>query len=152
MKRLAGTVCVDSNVLVYAQNADGRYFGRANEVIQAAANGEFDAVVALQNVLEFFATITDRKRVEKPLSVTAAMEEVAKIVRGSVFRVLYPNLLTVSWWEELTEVGKRAVGQRVYDRFLAATMLTNGVKIIITENKRDFAGIKGLTAVSLAEL
>ncbi len=43
----------------------------------------------------------------------------------------------------------KPVGQKVHDVFLAATLLSNGVKTLITENKEDFAGIKGLKAVDL---
>jgi predicted nucleic acid-binding protein len=39
-------------------------------------------------------------------------------------------------------------GGRIFDLFLAATMLDNGVHTIYTENVRDFKGLKGIEVIN----
>ena len=48
----------------------------------------------------------------------------------------------------LNLIGSRPVRSgRIFDVFLAATMLDNGVRRIYTENITDFEAIKGIEAV-----
>ncbi len=39
----------------------------------------------------------------------------------------------------------------MHDVFLAATFISNGVETLVTENSKDFEGIKQITAMRLAD-
>ena len=43
-------------------------------------------------------------------------------------------------------------GKRIHDANVAATLLSNGLAEILTQNPRDFEGIPGIRTVSLTEI
>lgn len=126
----------DTNVLVYAHNKKSKYFNVAYSLLKIVQEGKLKAVVAHQNLLEFYAIVTNPDRVEKPLSQTQAKREVQNYL-GSRFNIIQPNEKTLGLFIELLRA-KRVRNREVFDCYLVATMLSNGVKTIYTANEKDF--------------
>jgi predicted nucleic acid-binding protein len=123
-------ILLDTNVLVHATGARSLQHASAKELRDQAAGGQFDACIAAQILTEFYAVVTDPRRFQPALAPSQAPKET------TVTRML--NLL-----------GSRSVkAGRIFDIFLAATMLDNGVQRIYTENVSDFQGIAGIDAIN----
>ena len=148
MKKFSNTVCVDTNILVYAIDEENPFYERARGFLDKVRFGKIGAVVAVQNITEFYATVTSSRRGIKGLGTDRAWKEVEKFL--GFIDVIYPTSGVIVELKYITE-DRKILGQDVYDAFLAATILSNGVKTLITENKDDFAGIAGLKAVSLED-
>ena len=64
-----------------------------------------------------------------------AVEAILKIAESG--RIISPNFRTVLVSLEFTKKHS-LVGNRIFDAYLAATALTNGVDVIATDNVKDF--------------
>lgn len=135
--QMSEPVLFDTNVLVAAADLDSSNHKIAKELHQKVEEGEIEAVIAHQNLEEFLAITTDPKRVKTPLSPTIALKEVEKYL-FSRFRLISPKDDTIFIFVSLLRK-KPAKAQRIFDVYLAATMLSSGVGTIYTENVGDFA-------------
>jgi predicted nucleic acid-binding protein len=141
-------IALDTNIFVYALNNDEKYHELARELIKKISEGELAAVVTYQNMTELFAVITNRKVVLGVMSPVQAEVEVKNLLENGGFRLVFPNRKTGKVWLKL--INKlQPKGQRVHDYFLAATLLSNGINTLITENVDDFKGVVGLEVKSL---
>lgn len=59
---------IDSNVLISSYDETERQHERSYSLMEKVMNGEVEAALAHQNLLEYLAVVTDTKRVEHPLS------------------------------------------------------------------------------------
>lgn len=58
-------VCLlDTNVLVYAADRNSPFFESSRKLIESGFAGEIDLCISPQTISEFFAVITDSKRVQ----------------------------------------------------------------------------------------
>lgn len=60
-------ILLDTNILVHAYNSMSPHREKASEIIERAARGEIKACLAAQVLYEFFAVITNPKRIENPM-------------------------------------------------------------------------------------
>ena len=60
-------ILLDTNILVHAYNQTSPRQKVASSIIEKAMAGEIQACIAPQVLFEFFAVITNAKRVESPL-------------------------------------------------------------------------------------
>lgn len=99
---------------------------------------------------EFFATVTNPKRVSDPMTAAEALAAIDRMLTlpGLAVRP-WPTDLTARWLD-LLRAGP-ATGPRVYDYQIAAAMLAYGIGTVYTHNTRDFAPIPGITAVAPPE-
>ena len=58
---------LDTNVLVYAHDNLSPHHKSARNILKKAWKGDIRTCIGLQNIAEFFAVITDKKRSSKPL-------------------------------------------------------------------------------------
>lgn len=70
---------------------------------------------------------------------------------NSPFRIIYPNINTSSVFSELFQK-RPAKGGKIFDVFLAATMLSNNIPTIITANTKDFEGFLNIKIIDLKSL
>ncbi len=141
-------VGIDTNILVYGLNESSLYYRQARGIFGKFVEQGVQAVVTWQNMAEFYAIVTDVKRFPMALSPLRVERWIENNLDGGTFQLEFPTLSAGEVFLKLIKQIK-PVGQKVHDVFLAATLLSNGVKTLITENKEDFAGIKGLKAVDL---
>jgi predicted nucleic acid-binding protein len=107
------------------------------------------AVLVPQVLLEFFAAITNPKRVGNPLPPAVAWEQV-RALRGSM-PVLDVPAATPDILGRLA-LESSATGGRVLDFFLIAQMHEHRVSTICTYNLSDFSGIAGIEAITPEKL
>jgi predicted nucleic acid-binding protein len=133
-------ILFDTNVLLYVQNKQSRFYKSALKWHQKAIVKKIEAVLTPQNITEFLSIITNKKRIEKPLTTTKALLEVEKYQSG-IFNFIYPNEQTLVIFKKLVKKYKIRV-QNIFDTFLVATMLAYGIKNILTYNQKDFTVFK----------
>lgn len=139
-------ILLDTNILVRAAGTKSLGHAKARDLRDRAAAGEMDACVAAQVLAEFYAVVTDPRRFQPALTPAQAQRDLRSYLSSSL-RIILPKETTLS--RMLSMVGSRSVrGGRIFDLFLAATMLDNGVETIYTENVRDFEGLTGIEAVN----
>ena len=137
---------LDTNVLVYAINEDSQFYAKARKLLNRDGG-----MIAWQNLTEFYAIVTDKRRINKCLMPSRAILEIKNLLENSQARVVLPNLVTGKLWLELLSQAK-VKAQKVHDLFLAATFLSNGVKTLVTENTGDFKGVEGVRVMGLKEV
>ncbi|MEK6608364.1 MAG: TA system VapC family ribonuclease toxin [Myxococcota bacterium] len=135
---------LDANLLVYAMAPNAPQHAVALRVCNDALAGSVDACVAAQVLFEFFATVTNPKRVTTPRTPAVAWSEVEK------FRSALPVLPVPPDVVERTAALAQSLGtaaQEVFDVQLAATMLANGVERIYTFDHGVFGRVPGIRIV-----
>lgn len=75
-------------------------------------------------------------------SALAAIQAISKSCR-----IVSPSQTTYYLWLELINEHSLA-GNRIFDAYLAATALSNGIDIIATDNVPDFKKFKGLSVIN----
>ena len=137
-------ILLDTNILVHATGTQSPRHAKAKELRDHAAKGQFEACIASQILTEFYAVVTDPRRFQPALTPSQAQRELRTYL-SSPLKLIVPRETTVS--RMLNLLGSKSLrGGRIFDVFLAATMLDNGVQRIYTENVRDFKSIPGIVA------
>ena len=127
---------LDTNVLVYAADKSFPLHSAARDVRDRAVAEQRKARLCYSVLLEFFAVVTDSRRVGNPLPPAEAWREVVAYLKA--FEVLYPDEHT------LVELGKLGVQyqirrQTIFDALIVSMMIQYGVQGIYTDNRKDFA-------------
>ncbi|MBX7073757.1 MAG: PIN domain-containing protein [Pirellulales bacterium] len=138
---------VDTNVLVYAYFQDSEHFEASRTLLEAAQNENAGLCVAPQNLFEFFATVTNARRVSQAKSCEEALKAIEEILSLPGMELLVVPADVVSRWADLIRQAPVAA-KRSFDHQLAATMLANGVLRIFTFNVSDFRAISSIEAVT----
>ncbi len=144
---ISEAVLLDSNVLIYAHNKASPLHLHAQSLIKQAIKGNIEAVLAQQNLLEFFSIITDPRRIDKPIPTKEAVSLVKEYL-NSPFRIIDPLKETIEIL--LDKVANLNIKDgRIFDVYLVATMLSNKIDSIITANINDFVGFSGIKVIDL---
>lgn len=132
---------IDSNILIYAINADSPKNKKAQEFLRENLK---DLEITHQNILETIRVLTHQK-FSKPMGLKLALTAIQAISQSC--RIISPTQTTYYLWLEL--INKYALtGNRIFDAYLAATALSNGIDIIATDNVADFKKFKGLKVIN----
>ena len=138
---MTGYWLIDSNVLVSAFNEAEEQHSDSKALLELADTGDLDACIAQQNILEFIATVTSSKRVEKPISIELAQRAVNQY--ASFLKVISPKDTTI--WDFLSILNEvEVIRERIFDVYLAATALSNGITQICTWNVKHLGKISRL--------
>ena len=124
-------ILIDTNVLVHAAASDSDKHGVAIRAIEQACQ-EGRGVLSAQNMAEFIYFAVEKK---KGLTVEEAT---------TVIRELSSDAAVIAYSrEDVFRAGAILSSQRIhfFDALLAATMESNGVFSIMTENEKDFKKI-----------
>lgn len=136
---------IDSNILVYAYNRSSLQHKTAATFVEEIIE-QHQPYLTSQNVIEFYSTITNPKRVESPLSHMQATSKVAQLVNGGFYKLVNPLPTTLS---RLVELLKKITVQstEIFDLQIAATMLDHGIDTIYTADTKIFTKV-GLNAIN----
>lgn len=132
---------IDSNILIYAINADSPKNKKAQEFLRENLK---DLEVTHQNILETLRVLTHQK-FSKPMGLKMALTAIQAIVQSC--RIISPTQTTYYLWLELVNKYK-LTGNRIFDAYLAATALSNGIDAVATDNVLDFKKFKGLKIIN----
>jgi predicted nucleic acid-binding protein len=130
-------ILLDTNILVHAYNKSSPNQKQASKIIKQAIKGEIDAYLTSQVLYEFFAVVTDHRRVENPMSVDEAADLCLDLWDCREIEKVNPTQLTPSEVFKLAKNKKLAKG-RIFDCIIAVTAKENKIDVIYTENVRDF--------------
>jgi predicted nucleic acid-binding protein len=127
---------VDANILVYALDADAPQHVACRTLLEAA-QGEAPVTlyVTPQILCEFYAIVTNARRVLKPSSSADALAAISDML--GFLRVLPVPVTVID--EVMALLRRRPVtGGEIFDLQIVATMKLNGISRIYTFNAGDF--------------
>ncbi|MDT3740682.1 MAG: type II toxin-antitoxin system VapC family toxin [Candidatus Kapabacteria bacterium] len=130
---------IDTNVLIYAINNDSEFHQSSRKLFETALNNDLNFFVSINNLLEFFAIVTDNKRVQNPLTPNQA-REVINIISESKIKIIHADIVALNKTLEIA-VELQKSKQVIFDFLIAAIMISNDIKNIITYNTKDFKSI-----------
>lgn len=138
-------ILVDTNILVYAINTDARQHESSRALVEAVRAKRVDGVLVSQILLEFYAIVTDPRRIARPLAAQEARRQVE--VLRAIFPVRDAGLRALDHLRDVLEE-ETATGGDVFDAFLVAQMRACNISIICTYNTKDFVKYKGIVVHS----
>jgi len=138
---------LDTNVLVYSVFGDSEKHIPARRLLEQAGDAAGGLCVCSQVLAEFFAVVTDPRRVSAPRQPEEALAVIEAILSLPGITLLPTPAETVHGWVALVR-RQPVTGGRVFDAQLAATMLANGVIRIHTFNRADFARFSELEVIT----
>ena len=115
---------VDANILVYAVDADAPQHSASRALLDSARAGTATLYVTSQILCEFYAVVTNQRRVAKARSSADAFEAISGFV--SFLHVLPSPARAVMEWMELRR-RHPVIGAGVFDLQLVATMQANNI-------------------------
>lgn len=131
-------VLIDTNLLVYSSNTLSPKYRESIEFRNSAIKGEFKPVIAHQNILEMFRVLTHPKY-NNPFSIEEVLQQGNNFEK--LCRIIYPGSETLEIAKRLCEKYKTS-SNLVFDVYLVATMISNDIKIIATDNVKDLSTFK----------
>jgi uncharacterized protein len=139
---------LDTNILVYAADAMSEFHVRAKELRDQSVQGDIALAVSPQILFEFFAVITNPRRVTQPRSPDEAREEMEKYLHASTIRKIYPDQDITERVLALLQQHPQITRQDIFDALLVATMQTNGIRRIYTYNHQHFTPFADLEVLT----
>jgi toxin-antitoxin system PIN domain toxin len=128
---------VDTNVLVESVMASAPHHQAAAALLERAQSGDVDLCVLPQVLAEFYAVVTDSRRVSAALSVERAIDDITTFLAVPGMTELPMPADVVPTWIDLARRHNVTRGD-VFDVVLVASMLGNGVRRVYTYNRADF--------------
>lgn len=128
---------VDTNILVYALFANAPQHKASRALLSRAGQNDANLFVAAQSLAEFFAVVTNPRRVTVARSVQEAIDAVEDLMTLPGLTVLSPPNDVASRWCDLLRQHP-VKGADIFDLQLIATILANGVHRLYTFNVVDF--------------
>ncbi|MFZ5899426.1 MAG: type II toxin-antitoxin system VapC family toxin [Bacillota bacterium] len=142
-------ILFDTNVLVYAVDLDAPQHPASRALVEAVAEGRIKGALVLQILLEFYAVVTDRRRVRQPLQPEEAWEQVVSL--SDIFQVLDAGPRVFEHLKTLV-AASRVKGGDIFDAYLVAQMKALEISLLCTYNTRDFTGYDGVIARTPEEI
>lgn len=139
---------VDTNVLVYRADGDSPFHVPSANLINLGLRGEIPLCLAPQNLTEFYAVITNPKRVANPINPATARTEIEMYIQSQNIGKIYQTAGLMSKVLEL--INKTPITRHhIFDLQLVATMLINSVTRIYTFNAKHFRQYQELEVITL---
>jgi predicted nucleic acid-binding protein len=136
---------VDTNVLVYALDADAPQHTASRALLETARNRTTILYVTPQIISEFYSVVTNSRRVSKPCSPGDALNAISGML--GFLDVLPIPAHTVEGLLNLLQ-HHPVTGGDVFDLQIVATMQANDIRRIYTFNTDDFAAFSELSVVT----
>lgn len=133
---------IDTNILVYAQDRKSPFYEKSRFLFAQAINRSLEMVVSQQVILEAHSVLI--KVYKRPPKEVVAL--IGAIVSNFSISVVCPLSTTLHRFGDL--LSSTPSSNDVFDIYLAATLLDNGITKLLTANERDFTGIEGLYVVN----
>ncbi len=135
-------VALDTNLLLYAHNADSPWHAAARRSIETLANADAPWAIPWPCVHEFLAVATNPKLVSGPEAVEGAMRQVELWMESPTLRLLGE---LAGHWAELRGILKAGAlrGGEVHDARIGAICREHGVSELWSAD-RDFSRVRGL--------
>jgi predicted nucleic acid-binding protein len=135
---LMNRVFIDTNVLVYAYDANSIFHERANAFL---LNTSLDFYVSSKNISEFFAVLT---KLNEPF---ANIFQFYQDIRLNT-TLLFPDNTSIVIFETLMKK-YQPKGNRIFDVEIVSIAVANGISEIATVNTKDFLSITEISVLSI---
>lgn len=140
-------VLLDANILVYADQEADEHHVASKALRDQGLHGEVSLCVCPQVLNEYFAVVTNARRVSNPRTSETARREVMKYIKSQNFLKIYPTPTTLNRLYGLLQ--KHLVsGPLIFDYYLIATMLENDIKKVYTYNTNDFSPVSEIQVLA----
>ncbi len=136
---------IDTNILVYALDADSPMHATSRALLEEARSGAVALYVTSQILCEFYSIVTNARRVSRPRSSAEAVTAIADLL--TFLHVLPVPAHAVDGWLGLLR-RRPVTGGDVFDLQIVATMQANDVSRIYTFNTGDFETFAELAVVT----
>jgi toxin-antitoxin system PIN domain toxin len=135
-------VAVDTNVLVYAHRGDSTWHARADEVIQALAEGSSAWAIPWPCLYEFLAIVTHPGIYRPPTPLKDALIQINHWLESPTLILLHEG---EGFWDTAQALIARSAvqGGAVHDARVAALCLHHGVRALVSAD-RDFSRFPAL--------
>ena len=128
---------VDSNILVYSINTASPKHKTAQEFLLEEASRLY---FAQQNFFETLRILTHPK-FPNPMSASSAIIAISQITNA--LKIISPNHET--YYIAIELIRKYVIkSDKVFDAYLVATMFSNRIHTIATDNEKDFRVFQGV--------
>lgn len=125
-------VLVDSNILIYSLNSKSPKHKEAQRFLQENKN---NLLIAHQNIFESLRVLTHHK-FSNPMSTSKAIRALTEIADS--LGVISPDSITYQL--ALSFIKKyKFRSDMVFDAYLVATAISNGIYTIASDNEKDFS-------------
>jgi toxin-antitoxin system PIN domain toxin len=135
-------ISLDSNLLLYAYNADAPLSARAARFLEAM-NPRDDVVLSEFTLVEFYRLLRNPAVLSKPLSAGEAAAVITQFRQHPYWRVAgFPASDSTALHDELWRLAcvSRFAFRRIFDARLALVLRAYGVTEFATANVKDFQG------------
>jgi predicted nucleic acid-binding protein len=138
---------LDANVLVYANDETSPCHQASVTLIEKGFSGEVALCVTPQVLHEYFAVVTDGRRVTKPRTQAEAVAEMEKYVQSRNMLKIYH---TSDFFGRMIDLLKcySVSRQEIFDLQLVAVALANGVDQLYTYDDGDFSRYREIEVLS----
>ncbi|MBI4493415.1 MAG: type II toxin-antitoxin system VapC family toxin [Chloroflexi bacterium] len=138
------TIFLDTNVLVYASQAESPFHQAAQRAIQDLYDRRAELWISRQVLREYIAALTRPGAFTDPEQVATLIADVRRF--QSRFLVAEDNREVTERLLALLE-RIRVGGKHVHDANIVATMQAHGIRRLLTNNPADFARFSHLITV-----
>lgn len=146
MTGFESSILFDTNILIFAHNLDSPFYEEANNLQESVNQGFLKGALAVQNLLEFYSTITNQNAIRNSLAPEYALKEINKYLI-SPFEIIFPTGNEIRVVNHLL-ADKQILGRKIFDVYIVATMLANGIRTIYTHNEKDFKIFKEVEVIN----
>lgn len=137
------SVTVDTNILLYASNADDPLHGSARELVDRLASGPDLLYLFWPTIMGFLRIATHPAIFPSPVSPDDAIVAITALLERPTVRT---EAERSGFWETYRATARGDTrGNHVPDAHLAALMRQHGVSVIYTRD-RDFRRYQGIEA------
>jgi predicted nucleic acid-binding protein len=141
----ADRVLLDTNVLVYSAYPSAAQHTNSRALVESAKDPAAGLYVIPQILAEFFAVVTNPKRVTPPKTAEEALQAIEQFLALPGLTLLPLPADVVTRWIALVRANPVRGGE-VFDVQAAAAMLAHGIMNVFTYNVDDFKGFPGISA------
>lgn len=141
---MAGSVFIDTNVLVYANNVLSPFCDASRRKLNELALSGNNLWLSRQ-VLREFAVVVSREMLSAKQLDFEKLEHVIRQFESEFLIAEDSQIVTDHWLELLKET--QSAGKQVYDTNIVATMRANNIDTLLTRNVSDFNRFSHLITV-----
>ena len=135
---ISSLALLDANVLIYAHQSLSEFHAQSRALLEKGLKGQVSLCICPQVLSEFYAVVTNPKRVTNPTPAEEATAEIEKYFTAKNILKIYPGAEAMKKTIDLLKC-YRVTKQNIFDLQLAATMLSNNVTRVYTYNEDDFS-------------
>jgi predicted nucleic acid-binding protein len=136
---------IDTNVLVYALFPSSSQHKASRSLLEKAKDPNAGLSIFPQMFAEFFAVVTNPKRVSSAKTPEQALHAVEQFLTLPGLALLPLPADVATRWVQLVR-SRPVKGGEVFDLQAAAGMLAHGIRTVYTFNLADFQDIPGVEA------